>query len=146
MLPARAGAVGSTRSSSPRRRSRSSRSAINSASSLSPSCAAHSRTRSPQAPRKTMASKAEPAWLALTDRLMSPIVNAAMEQSTARASKDLTLNTAGHCAIIHFGHCIDSSIALNRKGQHAPALCLVRQCVEALTIVELALLPIDVGD
>lgn len=47
---------------------------------------------------------------------------------------------SGLCATIHYLHCLSLSVEANRKGQHAVAICLVRQCVEALTVIEVGLL------
>jgi hypothetical protein len=87
-----------------------------------------------------------PAWLTLSDRLMGSTIKAAHDHLRARQGTNLTVNLSGYLATIHFAHCLDGSIDLNRDGRHAPALCLIRQCVEALTIVDLGLQPIERGD
>lgn len=42
-------------------------------------------------------------------------------------------------ALQHFVECWQVSAEVNRKGWHSVALCLVRQCVEAFSLVELGL-------
>jgi hypothetical protein len=42
--------------------------------------------------------------------------------------------------VCHIGTCLDASGSANEQGYHAVAICLTRQCVEALTIVEAAFL------
>jgi hypothetical protein len=56
-----------------------------------------------------------------------------------QGGEDSDLATVGQCAAIHLLHCLQTSIITNTQGRHSTALCLVRQCVEALAVVDAAL-------
>jgi len=88
----------------------------------------------------------KPRWLVLMDELLWPTVGFASERLESRAGPDLTLNVIPQCALYHFIYCIDASMQTNEKGRHSASMCLVRQCVESLTIVEVGLLPVEHGD
>lgn len=94
-----------------------------------------------------MANASEkPAWLVLNDRIAESVIRAAHDHLAARRGTNLTLNLSAYLPAIHFAHCLDASVHLNRHGQHAPALCLIRQCVESLTIIDAGLQSIEYGD
>jgi len=42
-------------------------------------------------------------------------------------------------AVCHFVGCLETSIEANKQGKHSVAVCLVRQCLEALTIIDVGL-------
>ena len=42
-------------------------------------------------------------------------------------------------AVCHLAGCLETSIEVNQQGKHSAAICLIRQCVEALTIVEIGI-------
>jgi hypothetical protein len=88
----------------------------------------------------------KPRWLELSDQLLWPTVQFTMELLRNRRGTDLTLNTIPQCAITHLGHCLDTSMRANMEGRHSTAICLVRQCVESLTIIEAGLRPVPRGD
>jgi hypothetical protein len=49
-------------------------------------------------------------------------------------------------ALLHFWDFFQTSNEANRGGRHSVAICLLRQCVEALSIIDLALQDPDYGD
>jgi hypothetical protein len=80
-----------------------------------------------------------PEWFVHGERLLWPTLALARSAVGQRKGGDLTLDVIPECAAIHLIHCIDTSSQVNRKGRHAVAISLVRQCVEAITLVELGL-------
>lgn len=80
-----------------------------------------------------------PEWLRLGERILGPLL-----ADTSRALKDLSgadyhVTQLPTLALFHFAHSLQTRIDINRDGRHAVALSLLRQAVEALTIVELGL-------
>ena len=51
----------------------------------------------------------------------------------------IDLQSLAELALCHHAGCLESSSYANRRGKHSAAICLVRQSVEALTIVEVGL-------
>src|SRR6202030_483542 len=49
------------------------------------------------------------------------------------------LDLMPECAAIHLMHCMEASIETNRRGRHAVAISLVRQCVEAMSLIDVGL-------
>ena len=80
-----------------------------------------------------------PAWLRPGNRLLWPILRRARAAVDERKSGDLSLDFIPSSAVIHLIDCLQTSIETNVKGRHAVAISLVRQCVEALTLVEIGL-------
>lgn len=80
-----------------------------------------------------------PRWLEMSDGLMWPMVMATIEILRNRTGPDVNINNVPHCAAIHLHDCLETSQQTNEKGKHSVAVCLVRQCVESLTIIELGL-------
>ncbi len=70
---------------------------------------------------------------------MWPTVAATIAVLNNRAALDPTINGVVHCAAIHLHHCLDTSQQANKQGKHAVAICLIRHCVESLTIIELGI-------
>ena len=44
-----------------------------------------------------------------------------------------------YCALLHLADCLKTSILANLQGKHSVAVCLIRQSVEALTLVDIGL-------
>jgi len=44
-----------------------------------------------------------------------------------------------YMAVCHFAGCLGTSTKANKQGKHSVAICLVRQCLEAFTIVDVGL-------
>lgn len=87
-----------------------------------------------------------PKWFEMGSRMLWPMVNLVLKRASRRSGNDVNLNIIPQLAAIQLLHCLDSSSDINRKGRHAVALCLIRQCVEALTIVEVGLHNPGFGD
>ncbi len=81
-----------------------------------------------------------PMWYRQGQRLFWELPKYSFD--TASGCKDLPLDiaTTAVCASIHFIHCLNLSVEANQKGQHAVSIALVRQCVEALGVIELGVL------
>lgn len=80
-----------------------------------------------------------PEWLSLANQLLGPSLQTAKMRLERRASKDFHLNQIPILALYHLADCVDISGYANERGKHAVALCLVRQCVETLTLIDLGL-------
>jgi hypothetical protein len=87
-----------------------------------------------------MTAKSEPQWFRLGDKLMWQVPKAIYDSLSEESRFTATNHNAIRCSIIHLIQCLELSIESNRKGQHAVSMCLLRQCAEALTIIELGLL------
>lgn len=87
-----------------------------------------------------MTAKSEPQWFRLGHTLMWQVPKAVYESLSEESRFTATNHNAIRCSIIHLIQCLELSIESNRKGQHAVSMCLLRQCAEALTIIELGLL------
>ena len=88
---------------------------------------------------------ARPKWLTLTDNLLGPLL--AMTEDALKISNttDTHLNALPLFALMHLAESLESSMSANERGAHSVAICLVRQSIEALTVVELGLLPETMG-
>ncbi|MEK6282761.1 MAG: hypothetical protein AABN95_20570 [Acidobacteriota bacterium] len=81
-----------------------------------------------------------PEWFRFGNPLMWEIPKAVYEFLDKGSALSLNHQNAARCAIIHFIHCLSLSVETNRKGQHAVSICLLRQCAETLTVIEVGLL------
>jgi hypothetical protein len=83
-----------------------------------------------------------PEWLVLTDRFKDPAISAAHSLiNERRRSPDE--GHRGRLALGHFACCLQTASQANREGFHSVAISLHRQCVEALSIIETAVLRND---
>jgi len=82
-----------------------------------------------------------PEWFRLGNPLMWGIPKAVYDFVSSGTALSTNHENAVRCATIHFIHCLNLSVESNRKGQHAVAICLCRQCAEALTVMEIGLIP-----
>lgn len=85
----------------------------------------------------------QPEWFILGEPLIRSVIPEA--GGLTRAHKNIPVRVAAECAVIHFAHCLNASIEENRAGHHSVAVGLIRQCIEALTIAELGLIPSEKG-
>jgi len=87
----------------------------------------------------TVEADEKPRWFELGDRLMWPLVG--MGVATARSHRLSTpdLQALAELAICHHAGYLEASNYANRRGKHSPAICLIRQSVEALTIAEIGI-------
>lgn len=81
-----------------------------------------------------------PEWFRLGNPLMWGIPKAVYDFVSSGTALSTNHENAVRCATIHFIHCLNLSVESNRKGQHAVAICLCRQCAEALTVMEIGLI------
>lgn len=82
----------------------------------------------------------KPAWLLLFDQLTIPVLdsaNVALRPDNDRGPHELAMC---QIALKHLAGCLHYSSEANRRGGHTVALGLIRQVVEALTVVEAGLL------
>lgn len=77
-----------------------------------------------------------PEWFIRGDRLLGGILEELGLAVRATSDGDLNLGSACDAAGLHFVQCLQLSGDFNRKGLHAIAISLVRQCLEAHSVVE----------
>ncbi len=87
----------------------------------------------------TDGSEAKPKWLELGDRLMWPLVGMGVASARSHRLSSPDLQPLVELAICHYAGCLEASDYANRRGKHSAAICLVRQSLEALTIVSIGL-------
>lgn len=81
----------------------------------------------------------KPAWLRLSDDLLWPVVGMGLTTLQKLRENDPNANVIPYLALVHFAHCLEASMQANREGKHSVAICLVRQCIETLTLVDIGL-------
>jgi hypothetical protein len=83
-----------------------------------------------------------PKWLQITDELLVGLLRTVHSTLESNPSvKDHHLTVIPQLAVFHLSACLHSSMDANENGLHSAAVCLVRQCVEALTVIELGMQP-----
>jgi len=80
-----------------------------------------------------------PKWLQLSERLSGPLFTCAGAALAPSESSDIDASLIPHLALFHLYHCLNASIVANREAKYSVAVCLLRQCVETLTIIDLGL-------
>jgi len=82
----------------------------------------------------------KPEWLQYTEDLL-PILMEYFNINLQEIShiEDPHLTMMPYCASLHWYAAIESSIDANLQGRHAIAVCLIRQCLEAQSLVALGL-------
>ena len=86
-----------------------------------------------------MTAPRKPKWLKLGDQLMGPLIGMGLAATQAHRLSTDDLHALPFLALCHHAGCLEASDYANRHGKHSAAVCLVRQSVEALTIVEIGL-------
>ena len=86
-----------------------------------------------------MTSGALPRWLQLGQQISSPVFQAVLDALRSRRLPDASIQATGELALFHVRACLNASIDQNQVGQPAVALALLRQCIEALTVVDASL-------
>lgn len=84
----------------------------------------------------------QPKWLELGDSLITPIINVAYSVLYERAStpsRDFDEAMIPVTALLHFGHCLETSMTVNKQGKHSIAITLLRHCIETLTLIDIGL-------
>lgn len=87
-----------------------------------------------------------PEWFLLCSELHNVILDSALEHLASRNGPDVHLNLMPLSAVHHFINCLTTSEEANRKGMHAVAISLLRQCVEALVVIDAGLQDVPTGD
>ena len=82
-----------------------------------------------------------PRWLEICQENIIPLLEHTSASLLERKTLDVHVRTAALLASYHLHQCVLSSVDANEKGRHSVAMALLRQCVEALTIVEVGLQP-----
>ncbi len=80
-----------------------------------------------------------PRWLKLAEHLLPPLVSMGMNVLKEAFPQDPDLGTVPICAMHHLVDCLVESMNANREGRHAVAVSLLRQCIEAMTLVDVGL-------
>lgn len=80
-----------------------------------------------------------PRWLALGEDLLGPVVHVALITTRSLSFANEQVEPLAHMAACHFVGCLEASIEANKQGRHSVAICLLRQCLEALTVFEVGL-------
>jgi len=86
-----------------------------------------------------------PEWVRLGDAILGPLLADTSQALASFSGADYHITQVPRLALHHLAHCLQTSIDTNRDGCHGVALSLLRQAVEALTIVELGLVGTDVA-
>jgi hypothetical protein len=81
-----------------------------------------------------------PEWFKQGNLLIWSVADTAYKFLDESMHLSTDQKNAVFCGIIHYINCLKLSIETNKNGQHAVAICLIRQCVEALTVIELGFL------
>jgi hypothetical protein len=81
----------------------------------------------------------KPQWLLLSDELLWPLIGMGLSTLHDAHIDDRDTFSWTHAALLHFAHCLEISMEANLKGRHSVAICLVRHCVESLTLVDIGL-------
>jgi hypothetical protein len=80
-----------------------------------------------------------PAWFQIGEPLLWPTLQVAHQKLSERRTGNMHLDLMPECAAIHLMHCMEASIETNQRGRHAVAISLVRQCVEAMSLIDVGL-------
>jgi hypothetical protein len=81
----------------------------------------------------------KPNWLKLSEEIAPKVLFIGLNVLNPVNKPDLDVASMPYCAPVHLAQCIDASWRSNLKGHHSVAVCLIRQCVESLTIVDCGL-------
>ena len=83
---------------------------------------------------------AKPRWLELGEQLLVPILALAQKSlDKPWATGEYDISQIAKLAIFHLAASLDSSLDANEKGRHAVGISLTRQCIEALTLIDVGL-------
>jgi hypothetical protein len=82
-----------------------------------------------------------PRWLEICHQNLIPLLEHTSASLSERNDLDPHVRTAPLLASYHLHQCVLSSVDANEKGRYSVAMALLRQCIEALTIVDAGLQP-----
>jgi hypothetical protein len=80
-----------------------------------------------------------PKWVLLGEQILGPLLKDTQLMLKDFKGEDYHVLQIPVLALYHLTFCLESSMDANEKGHHTVALSLIRQSVEAITIVELGL-------
>ena len=81
----------------------------------------------------------KPVWFIIGDKLIWPLVGMGLKSIHKQAYPSPDLGVIPYLALCHHAGCLQASMYANEKGKHSTAVCLIRQSVESLTVVEIGL-------
>ncbi|MEA2585834.1 MAG: hypothetical protein QOF33_3919 [Thermomicrobiales bacterium] len=81
----------------------------------------------------------QPKWLRLTEQLLDPIACAGGDLLDPTTAADPDVAAVPYCALIHLVDCLQTIDLVNKQGKHSVAVCLLRQGIEAMTLIDLGL-------
>jgi hypothetical protein len=81
----------------------------------------------------------KPKWEVLFDELSTPIINLGLDTIKKYTFADSNLVLPVYSALIHLGSCLEISTVANLRGIYSVSACLIRQCVESLTLIDIGL-------
>jgi hypothetical protein len=79
-----------------------------------------------------------PAWLDLAQSIDGAVLDAA-EQALTRRHPNIDLGMVPYAAVLHLRACCETGLWANGQGYHSAALGVLRQSIEALTLIDLGL-------
>ena len=80
-----------------------------------------------------------PKWFQLNEELMFPLIGMGLASVRRVSFSSCDLEQHGYLALLHHAGCIEAGNDANRNGKHSAAMSLIRQSMEALSIVEISL-------
>ena len=87
-----------------------------------------------------------PRWKKLADEYAGGLFGAAARILDPSTSKVPDFAIPPQLAVFHLNACLNASILAIAQAQPSVAVCMLRQCVESLTLVDLGLQEPDVRD
>lgn len=88
----------------------------------------------------------DPEWKSVAAEV-APVVLSLVDRELAQnESRDLHANLIPHLATYHLNACLNASIEANAAFQPSVAICLLRQCVEALTVIDVGFQDLSLRD
>lgn len=93
-----------------------------------------------------MTTMSEPKWKSIASDIGGCVLTNTVREIEKRRSADLNASITPQLAVFHLEACLNASIEANAMFQPSVAICLLRQCVEALTLIDLGLQATDYRD
>jgi hypothetical protein len=88
----------------------------------------------------------DPEWKNTADKIASVVLSLTDRELVKSDSTDLDSNLIPHLATYHLNACLNASIEANAAFQPSVAICLLRQCVEALTVIDVGFQDLSLRD
>ncbi len=86
-----------------------------------------------------MNSSRDPKWLLIGNQIRIPLLQETLTGLMPSSSPFPDFAHVPYLAAIHFYQCLGASDDSNRRGHHSVSMCLLRQCVEDISIVDCGL-------